>query len=150
LAFSNEPVARDETGAPVPPFALTHPGCRLDTLHIGRSDGIAVTLSGSLNASTILALLSALERANPAFVLLDESDLKVGLIGSGDIQRIAQQWSAATNLRGAAIAVVAPNPVVYGLNRMFQLLSDADTRLAVFWGRPAAVNWVTALFDPAD
>jgi len=46
---------------------------------------------------------------------------------------------------GAAIAVVAPNKVVYGMNRMFQLVSNADTRLAVFWTRQAAVAWVGEL-----
>ena len=40
--------------------------------------------------------------------------------------------------------------MVYGLNRMFQLVSNADTRLAVLWDRPAAVEWVSALDYPAD
>jgi hypothetical protein len=109
-----------------------------------------VTLSGALRAATILALLDSLEIAEPTFVLIDESELKVGLIAPGDIQRIAHQWSIAKKLRDAAIAVVAPNPVVYGLNRMFQLVSNADTRLAVFWDRPAAVEWISALDYAAD
>lgn len=137
-----------ETGAPLPAFGITDPGCRVDTLRIGRRDGVAVTLSGAMRATTIIALLNSLEVAEPAFVLIDESELKVGLIGPGDIQRIAHQWSIAKHLRDATIAVVAPNPVVYGLNRMFQLVSNADTRLAVFWNRPAAVAWVSALDCP--
>lgn len=109
-----------------------------------------MTLSGALRAVTLLAILDSLEIARPAFVLVDESELKVGLIGPGDIQRIAHQWSMAKNLREAAIAVVAPNPVVYGLNRMFQLVSNADTRLAVFWVRSAAVEWLSGLDPLAD
>jgi len=75
-------------------------------------------------------------------VLIDESELKVGLFAPTDIQRIAQAWSSAERLRRAPIAVLAPNPVVYGLNRMFQLVSDADTRLSVFWNRAAAFDWL--------
>lgn len=145
-----QPATRRDSGAPPPAFGITDPGCRVDVLRIGRHDGISVTLSGALRAATILALLDSLEIARPAFVLIDESELKVGLIGPGDIQRIAHHWSIAKNLRDAAIAVVAPNPVVYGLNRMFQLVSNADTRLAVFWVRPAAVEWLSALDRPAD
>ena len=145
-----QPATRHETGAPPPSFGVGDPGCRVDALRIGRRDGIAVTLSGALRATTILALLDSLEIAEPTFVLIDESELKVGLIAPGDIQRIAHQWSIAKKLRDAAIAVVAPNPVVYGLNRMFQLVSNADTRLAVFWDRPAAVDWISALEYAAD
>jgi len=137
-----------QTAAPPPAFGITDPGCRVDALRIGQRDGVAVTLSGALRAATILALLNSLETAEPAFVLIDESELKVGLIGPGDIQRIAHQWSVAKHLRDAAIAVVAPSPVVYGLNRMFQLVSNADTRLAVFWDRAAALGWITALDCP--
>lgn len=145
-----QPATDQQSGAPRPAFGIGDPGCRVDALRIGGRDGIAVTLSGAMRAATILALLDSLEIAQPAFVLVDESELKVGLIGPGDIQRIAHQWSIAKKLRDAAIAVVAPNPVVYGLNRMFQLVSDADTRLAVFWDRAAAVNWVGLLDRPAD
>ena len=145
-----QPATRHETGAAPAALGFSDPGCSVDALHIGRRAGIAVTLSGALRAATILALLDSLEIAEPAFVLIDESELKVGLIGTGDIQRIAHQWSMAKKLRDAAIAVVAPNPVVYGLNRMFQLVSNTDTRLAVFWDRPAAIEWVSALECPAD
>jgi hypothetical protein len=151
VALTLEPAMSDDTAAPPPPaFGMTDPGCRVEALRISRRNGIAVTLTGALRAATILTLLDSLEVAEPAFVLIDESELKVGLIGPGDIQRIAHRWSIAKNLRDAAIAVVAPNPVVYGLNRMFQLVSDADTRLAVFWNRAAAVNWVGTLDRPAD
>jgi hypothetical protein len=149
LTLTLLPATSHEIGAPPPMFGITDPGCRVDALRVGGRDGVAVTLSGALRAATILLLLDSLEVAGPAFVLIDESDFKVGLIGPGDIQRIAHQWSTGKNLRDAAIAVVAPNPVVYGLNRMFQLLSNADTRLAVFWNRPAAVDWVGALDYPA-
>ena len=150
MVLTPQPTTHHETGAPIPPVGIADPDCRVEAVRIGRRDGIAVTLSGALRAATILGLLDSLEIAEPAFVLIDESELKVGLIGPGDIQRIAHQWSIAKNLRDAAIAVVAPNPVVYGLNRMFQLVSNADTRLAVFWDRPAAVEWISALDYPAN
>jgi hypothetical protein len=128
-----------------PRTADVDPGCRVDALDVRGLPGLAVTLSGALRAASILTLLDTLEREAPAFVLIDESELKVGLIGPGDINRIAHRWSGAEKLRRAAIAVVAPNKVVYGMNRMFQLVSDADTRLAVFWDRPAALAWVREL-----
>ena len=149
MVLTVEPATSRETGAPPPAFGISDPGCRVDALRIGRRAGIAVTLSGALRAATILALLDSLDSAGPAFVLIDESELKVGLIGPGDIHRIAHRWSVAEHLRDAAIAVVAPNPVVYGMNRMFQLVSNADTRLAVFWNRGAALGWVSTLDSPA-
>lgn len=124
-------------------------GYRVDSLRVGQRNVVAVKLSGSAHTGRILALLDELKGREPAFVLVDESELNVGLITSADIQRIANRWAGAKC--GAVIAVVAPNPVVYGLNRMFQLVSGADGRLSVFWNREAAIAWLySSLFTPGD
>jgi len=123
---------------------------RVDALQVGALDGLAVTFSGAARTASILALLDTLDDAKPAFVLIDESELRVSLIGPADIQRIAHRWSRADALRSAASSVVAPNKVVYGMKRMFQRVSNADTRLAVCWTREAALACVSQLDARAD
>lgn len=111
-------------------------------LRIGDRDVLTVPLSGTVQAGNIIALLDELEARGPEAVLVDLTDLDVGLISPADIARIARRWPSADRLRSASIAVIAPNPVVYGLNRMFQLVSNGDGRLSVFWNRADAIDWL--------
>lgn len=128
--------------SPLSTHAASPATFRVGPLRAGPGDRVAVTLSGPVEAPIILALLDNLERRAPTAVLIDESELKVRLIGPADMKRIADRWSGARTLRRAAIAVVAPNAAVYGLNRMFQLMTGADTRLAVFRDHAAAYAWL--------
>ena len=75
-------------------------------------------------------------------MLIDETDLGAGLVGPSDISRIAQAWGSAAALRSARIAAFATNPVIYGLNRMFQGLADGAERVSVFNDRVRARAWL--------
>jgi hypothetical protein len=107
---------------------------------------VLVKLSGRAHAETIVKLLDELnalaEREPGVLVLIDETDLGAGLIGPSDIGRIAQAWRKAGALRSIRIAAFAINPVIYGLNRMFQGLADGAERVRVFNDRTRARAWL--------
>lgn len=124
------------------PIGTMIAGYRADSLRVGQRNVAAVNLSGPANAARILLLLDELEGRAPEFVLIDQTDLTVSLITPADIRLIANRWAGAKKLRSAVIAVVAPTPVVYGLDRMFQLVSGTDERLSVFWDRGTAMAWL--------
>ena len=112
-----------------------------------REDGIVVVrLSGRAQAENIVKLLfelNALAERDPALrVLIDETDLGAGFIGPGEIGRIADAWRKAAALRSIRIAAFATNPVIYGLNRMFQGLADGAERVSVFNDRVRATAWL--------
>ena len=92
----------------------------------------------------IIGLLRELETLAPPRVLIDESGFRPGLIGPGHIRAIADQWRSSTAFGAARIAVVAPNPVIYGLNRMFQAWANEADRVAVFSSRADATAWLVA------
>jgi hypothetical protein len=119
---------------------------RID-LEVSKDDGIVlVKLSGRAQAETIIKLLdelNALAGREPGVrVLIDETDLGAGFVGPSDIGRIAQAWRAAGALRSIPIAAFASNPVIYGLNRMFQGLADGAERVSVFNDRARARAWL--------
>lgn len=110
-------------------------------------DGIVVVkLSGRAQAETIVKLLvelNALAERDPAVrVLIDETELGAGFVGPSDIGRIAGAWRKASALRTVRIAALAPNPVIYGLNRMFQGLADGAERVSVFNDQARARAWL--------
>ncbi|HEY8785715.1 MAG TPA: hypothetical protein VIN63_04490 [Candidatus Limnocylindria bacterium] len=119
---------------------------RID-LEDSKEDGIVlVKLSGRAQAETIVKLLDELntlaEREPAVRVLIDETELGAGLVGPSDIGRIAQAWRKAGALRSVRIAAFASNPVIYGLNRMFQGLADGAERVSVFNDRARARAWL--------
>jgi hypothetical protein len=107
---------------------------------------VLVKLSGRAQAETIVKLLDELnalaERDPSARVLIDETDLGAGLVGPRDIGRIAQAWQKAAALRSIRIAAFATNPVIFGLNRMFQGLATGAERVSVFNDRARARAWL--------
>ncbi len=111
-------------------------------------DHLIVTLSGRATYATIVALLEDLDTRAAAHaglrILVDEAELQAGWINPLDVRRIAERWGSATALRTAWIAVFAPRPVIYGLNRMFQGLAaaDAESRMHVFGDRAEAEAWL--------
>ena len=108
-------------------------------------DGVevtVVTLSGQATFERIAGLLRELEALQPSRVLVDESGLRPGFITPNQIGEIAALWRNATAFRSAWIGVSAPSPVIYGLNRMFQALANAEGRVAVFNSRAAALAWL--------
>jgi predicted ATPase len=82
-------------------------------------------------------------------VLVDETELEAGFIGPSDIIKIADAWRRAKNLRASCIAVVAPNVVVFGLNRMFQLVANEEERIMVFRKREDAADWLIHQTEPS-
>ena len=122
----------------------------MSTYHIDLEDskehGIVVKLSGRAHAETIVDLLhelNALAERDPAVrVLIDETELGAGYVGPRDIGRIAQAWRTAVALHSIRIAAVASNPVIYGLNRMFQGLAIGAERVTVFHEDARARAWL--------
>ena len=110
-------------------------------------DGIVlVKLSGRAQAETIVKLLQELdalaEREPAVRVLIDETDLDACFVGPSDIGKIAQAWRKGASLRAIRIAAFATNPVIYGLNRMFQGLADGAEGVSVFNDRARARAWL--------
>jgi hypothetical protein len=103
---------------------------------------LTVTMPGAARFETIMALLRELELLKPSRVLIDQSGLRPGAIGPGQIQEIAHRWRASGGLGTARIAVYASNLVTYALNRMFQGFAGAEGRVAVFHDRAAATAWL--------
>jgi hypothetical protein len=103
---------------------------------------LTVTMPGAARFETIMALLRELDGLRPTRVLIDQSGLRPGLVGPGQIQEIAHQWRTATALGTARIAVYASNLVVFALNRMFQGFAASEGRVAVFHDREAATAWL--------
>jgi hypothetical protein len=119
---------------------------RIDPADSNADGLILVTLSGRAQADTIVKLLNELNvlaEGDPALrVLIDETDLGAGFVGPSDIGRIARAWKNAAALRKSRIAAFATNPVIYGLNRMFQGLADGAERVSVFNDRTRARAWL--------
>jgi hypothetical protein len=112
-----------------------------------KEDGIVlVKLTGRAHAETIVKLLvelnSLAERDSSLRVLIDETDLGAGFVGPSDIGRIAQAWRKAAALRSIRIAAFASNPVIYGLNRMFQGLAVGAEKVSVFNDQARARAWL--------
>lgn len=115
--------------------------------HGGRALRV-VKFAGQAETTTIsrlmadIAALAASEA--PLLVLLDESDLRAGLVLHQDLRGIIENWRATIARRSVRIGVYAPNPLIYGLNRMAEWIAsrDAEGRLAVFSGRDDAIAWL--------
>jgi hypothetical protein len=108
------------------------------------ADGIdfaSVTITGSLGHVQITEMLAELDARRPERILIDESRFRPDLLSSLHIRQFAEQWRNATALNTARIAVHTPSLVMYGLNRMFQMLT-AEDRVAVFHTRAEAMAWL--------
>jgi len=105
-------------------------------------------LHGAATPTDIHDLLKELDglahqRANMC-LLLDETDLRAGVMGFGDIHDIASDWREATALKSRRIAVVASNPFVRGLNQMFRVFANMENKDSVnaFSKRADALAWL--------
>ena len=78
-------------------------------------------------------------------ILIDETDMKAGLMGLNDIQDLADEWRGATALlKSARIAVWATNPVIRGLNQAFRFLANVERKgsMSSFSKRADALAWL--------
>jgi hypothetical protein len=117
------------------------------TANVSRDERlIQVRLTGRPKASSIVAMLGeldALVAKDPTLrVLIDEDDLKPSFIGPADIRRFVDAWRSGSALRATRIAVFTSNIAMYGLNRMFQGLANAEDRVSAFHNRTDALAWL--------
>ncbi len=107
---------------------------------------IQVKLSGRPKPASIVAMLEEIDAlvAKDATlrVLIDEDELKPSFVGPGDIRRFVDAWRSGSALRATRIAVFTSNIAMYGLNRMFQGLANAEEQVSVFHTRADAVAWL--------
>ena len=107
---------------------------------------IHVTLKGMPAPDAIVEMLEKLnaliEMDASLRVLIDENDLHPSVVGPGDIGRFVHAWRHGKALRGARLAVFVANIAMYGLNRMFQGVADAEGNVRVFHDRAQAVAWL--------
>ncbi|HYK97999.1 MAG TPA: hypothetical protein VEU77_06360 [Candidatus Acidoferrales bacterium] len=104
-----------------------------------------VRFSGQADTATIRDLIATLAALGEgARILMDESELRPGLILPQDLRGIVEQWRALIARKTIRIAVFASNPLVYGMNRMVESIAadDAKDHLAVFRARPDALAWL--------
>jgi hypothetical protein len=105
-------------------------------------------VSGHAEPGNIHALLTELQamarQRGPLRILVDESDLKPGLMGFNDIFEIVQDWRTSTALRASRIAIIAPDPIVRGLNQTFRILANLERKDVVnaFSKRADALAWL--------
>ncbi|HEY1958703.1 MAG TPA: hypothetical protein VGH28_23970 [Polyangiaceae bacterium] len=107
----------------------------------------SVALSGAASYEGIASLLRDLESIAASGVrhfIIDESDLTPGLITPAEIRRIASMFQESRSLGTARVAVIAPSPVIYGLNRMVHgFASDAvGERIAIFRAVGDGLAWL--------
>jgi hypothetical protein len=114
----------------------------------GGKELVQVRLFGQADHANLEALIAELDAAvrdrHPIGILVDESELKPGLIGVDDVRTIVVRWRKANDLRAARIAVFAPNPLVFGLNRLVESLAARDKRMTMraFRERGSALGWL--------
>jgi hypothetical protein len=105
-----------------------------------------VTLSGEARHDELLSLVAELDglaQQQPSLrVLVDERAVKASFITPPALRDIAHAWMAAAALKRARVAIFAPTPLIYGLNRMVQVFGRADKDMSVFRDRAAALSWL--------
>ena len=124
---------------------LTH---KIEVVVEGGNDITIVTLSGLAEPAGIHALLTELDsmaqQGAALRLLLDETDLRAGVMGLSDIQDIVGEWRKASALKSRRIAVLASNPLIRGLNQMFRIFANVENKgsVSAFSDRAAAVAWL--------
>lgn len=72
-------------------------------------------------------------------------DVELGSFSNQALRRFVEFTRRAQDqLKGSRVAVVAPQPAVYGIGRMFQLLRNPSNPFAVFHERAEAEAWLAA------
>ena len=108
-----------------------------------------VKLSGQLEPANIHALFVVLQdraqKLGGLRILIDETEMKAGLMGFNDIHDLRDEWRAATALlKSSRIAVWATNPVIRGLNQAFRRLANLERKgsMSAFSKRADALAWL--------
>jgi hypothetical protein len=113
------------------------------------SDGyVHVALRGRPRLEMVLSMFSELEQLASKdaelFVLIDESEMKAALLSPGELRAMIDGLKASPGLRRSRIAIYAPSPLVYGLNRMAQAFAGErwEDRLKAFRSKGEAERWL--------
>jgi hypothetical protein len=102
------------------------------------SDTTFVSLHGFIAITHLVNLHAQLSSFDPppARVLIDLQKTNFGL-SYADVESFARLKRAC-----AQLAVYAPRPLVFGLSRMYQMLSTSGGAFAVFSDRDKALEWL--------
>ena len=109
---------------------------------------VVVRFAGQADKQSITNLIAQIaalgDDTTLARVLMDETDLRPGLLLPSDVRGIVERWRALIARRTVRIAVYAPSPMIYGLNRLAESVAggDAKDRLAAFRSRTDAIGWL--------
>ncbi len=110
---------------------------------------VVITLHETADAQAVTLVLDELEALaaaadRPLSVLVDESAVTAGFVSPADVRRFVSVWRGSASLRSAQIAIVAPDIVVYGLNRMVHGLGGAaaEEQIGLFRARDDAAAWL--------
>jgi hypothetical protein len=108
---------------------------------------VVAKIIGQADGDTLARLsreLSPMAERGDLRVLLDEADLRAGIVLPQDVRGIVDEWRSLLVRPNVRIAALATNPIVYGLNRVGLAIVARDTagRVAVFSKRDEAVAWL--------
>ena len=110
---------------------------------------VRVAIRGRPRLEMVASMFDELEHlavdAAELLVLIDESEMKGGLLGTGELRAMISALKASAALRHRSrIAIYAPSNLVYGLNRMAQAFAGeaSEGRLEVFRTEDAAERWL--------
>jgi len=127
-----------------PDVTSTAPGYRL----VERDGYVHVALRGRPRLKMVLSMFGELEKltTNDAelLVLIDESEMKAALLSPGELRAMIDGLKASPGLSRSRIAIYAPSPLVYGLNRMAQAFAGErwEHRLKAFRSEDEAERWL--------
>ena len=117
---------------------------------VERGDYVHVVLHGRPRLKMVVSMFNELEQLttprSELRVLIDESDMKAGLLSPNELRAMMGALKASEGLRHRSrIAIYAPSTVVYGLNRMAQAFAGeaSEGRLEVFRSEDAARDWLS-------
>lgn len=117
------------------------------SIEVSKAEGlIQVRISGAPRQEAIVDMLdqlNTLAEQDPSLsVLIDETDLDPGFVGPGDIEQFVRAWLGMSALRSTRLAVFVANDAMFGLNRMFEGMTEAQGGMSVFSDRPSAERWL--------
>ena len=116
---------------------------------VQRDAYVLVTLRGRPRVGIVRSMFNELEQMisddAELLVLIDESEMTARLLGSSELREMINVLRASVGLRQRSrIAINAPSPIVYGMNRMAQAFAGqaSEGRLAVFRTADDAETWL--------
>ncbi len=116
---------------------------------------VEIRIHGVIGMQDVIDHFEALE-SHPSYrpelrVLANFEGADLRRFGSVSVERVAKLTKQKALLADcSAVAMVAAQPVIYGLARMFELTSNPAHRFSVFRARPEATAWLAHPRDDAE